>query len=254
MTQEREPVIQVEDLCYQVGGSRILRDVSFEVYKGEIFGVMGMSGSGKSTLLKILLGLLPLCGGEVRINGRSIIGCSERELMEVRREMGMCFQYSALFDSMTIAENVAFGIKRRRKLPKAEIDELVARHLAEVGLHGVENHMPAELSGGMRKRVGIARELILQPQILLYDEPSAGLDPIMSAVIDDLITGLRSKFGITSLVVTHEVEELFAISDRVMMIHDGSVVACDTPGRLRAEGNPIVQQFVNGLAHGPIAV
>lgn len=252
MSETREPIIQVRNLCYQVNGYQVLRSVTFDVYPGEIFGVMGMSGSGKSTLLKILLGLLPVCGGDITIKGTSILELTEKELMAVRRDMGMCFQYSALFDSMTVGENVAFGLKRRKKLPPAEIKRLVDEHLDEVGLHGLSDKMPAELSGGMRKRVGIARELILQPEILLYDEPSAGLDPIMSAVIDRLIVDLRAKFGITSLVVTHEVDELFAISDRVMMIHGGEVVACDTPRGLRESGNAIVQQFVHGRAEGLI--
>lgn len=254
MTQEREPIIQVRNLCYEVSGHRILRDVSFDVYEGEIFGVMGMSGSGKSTLLKILMGLIPACGGDVIIGGRSILGYSEHELMKLRTDMGMCFQYSALFDSMTVADNVAFGLRRRARLSKEEIGTRVTQHLAEVGLHDVESNMPAELSGGMRKRVSIARELILRPKILLYDEPSAGLDPIMSAVIDDVITDLRDRFGITSMVVTHEVEELFAIADRVMMIHGGVVAACDVPEALRETPNDVVEQFVRGSAVGPIRV
>jgi len=155
---------------------------------------------------------------------------------------------------MTVGENVAFGLRRRTKLTEAEIQARVDEHLDEVGLHNAKGKMPAELSGGMRKRVGIARALVLEPAILLYDEPSAGLDPIMSAVIDDLVTELRGKFGITSLVVTHEVEELFNIADRVMMLHDGKSVACDTPASLRVTDNPIVQQFVHGRAAGPIKV
>ena len=254
MTNDTDYAIQVSDLCYEVGGQQVLRDLTFQVRRGEIFGVMGMSGSGKSTLLKTLMGLVPLCGGEVVINGVSMTGLSEDEMMAHRVSMGMCFQYAALFDSLTVAENVAFGVRRRQKLPEAQIRQMVTEHLAEVGLHGVEDRMPAQLSGGMRKRVGIARELILRPSILLYDEPSAGLDPIMSAVIDELIIGLRDKFQMTSVVVTHEVEELFAMCDRVMMIHDGTVAACDTPAALRTTANPLVQQFVHGLAEGPIRV
>ena len=254
MTRQEEAIIQVTDLCYEVGGQRILRDLSFEVRRGEVFGVMGMSGSGKSTMLKTLMGLLPLCGGDVVIDGQSLIGLSEEELMAPRAKMGMCFQYAALFDSLTVAENVAFGLRRRRGMSEEEIMTMVRDHLAEVGLHGVEDRMPAELSGGMRKRVGIARALILRPSILLYDEPSAGLDPIMSAVIDELIVDLRDKFGMTSVVVTHEVDELFSICDRVMMLHDGTGAACDAPAALRVTDNPVVRQFVHGLAQGPIRV
>lgn len=254
MSEEDTPIIQVRNLCYEVSGHQILRDVTFEVKRGEIFGVMGMSGSGKSTLLKMLMGLLPLRAGEIIIDGLPLAGLSEEELMAPRAKMGMCFQYAALFDSMTAAQNVAFGLRRRMKLPEAEVQEKVKEHLSEVGLYGVGDMMPSELSGGMRKRVGIARELILRPSILLYDEPSSGLDPIMSAVIDELIVELREKLGMTSVVVTHEVEELFGISDRVMMLHDSTVIACDTPAALRATANPVVQQFVHGLSQGPIEV
>ncbi len=251
------PLIEVEGLHYAVNGHEILRDVSFTVHRGETFGVMGMSGSGKSTLLKNLMGLVRPTAGEIRIEGHSIIGLSEAELMRVRARMGMCFQYAALFDSLSVYENVAFGLRRRQRRERIREDyirEQVLIHLREVGLEGTEGKMPSELSGGMRKRVGIARELIMRPDILLYDEPSAGLDPIMSAVIDELIEGLQERFCMTSLVVTHFVDELFAISDRVMMLHDHRVVACDTPQALRATDNPVVQQFVQGLPHGPIAV
>jgi phospholipid/cholesterol/gamma-HCH transport system ATP-binding protein len=250
----RKPIISVRDLCYSVAGQLILDHLTFDVYPGEVFGVMGMSGSGKSTLLKNLMGLVRPCGGDIIVDGRSIVGLSEAELMEPRRKMGMCFQYAALFDSMTVADNVAFGLRRRTNLSEEQIAAQVTELLGEVGLHGAETKMPAELSGGMRKRVGIARALALRPQILLYDEPSAGLDPIMSAVIDHLIVELRDRLGVTSLVVTHEVDELFEISDRVMMIHDRRAVACDTPQALRTCENPVVCQFVRGLAHGPIAV
>jgi phospholipid/cholesterol/gamma-HCH transport system ATP-binding protein len=249
-----DAIIQVRNLCYGVGGRQILEDLSFEVYRGETFGVMGMSGSGKSTLLKNLMGLVRATSGEILIDGQSIVGLSEDELMAPRAKMGMCFQYAALFDSMTVGENVAFGLRRRRELKDEEIDARVRRLLGEVGLGESMDRMPAELSGGMRKRVGIARALALEPAILLYDEPSAGLDPITAAVIDRLITKLGDGMGVTSVVVTHEVEELFSISDRVMMIHDHRIVACDTPERLRATGNPIVQQFVGGQAEGPIQV
>lgn len=250
----QDPIIQVRGLRYAVAGRVILRDVSFSVYRGEIFGVMGMSGSGKSTLLKNLMGLVRPLGGDIIIDGQSIVGLSEEELMEPRSKMGMCFQYAALFDSLTVAENVAFGLRQRGRHTEAEIQQAVEEHLQEVGLAGTGHLMPSELSGGMRKRVGIARALALRPQVLLYDEPSAGLDPIMTAVIDELIVGLRDRFGMTSIVVTHEVDELFGMCDRVMMLHDGCVVACDTPEALRVTGNPLVKQFVQGLPRGPIVV
>ncbi len=203
------PLIEVEGLRYAVNGHEILRDVSFTVHRGETFGVMGMSGSGKSTLLKNIMGLVRPTAGDIRIEGQSIIGLPEAELMAVRAKMGMCFQYAALFDSLSVYENVAFGLRRRQRrerIREAHIREQVLLHLKEVGLEGTESKMPSELSGGMRKRVGIARELIMHPDILLYDEPSAGLDPIMSAVIDELIEGLQERFCMTSMVVTHFVE------------------------------------------------
>ena len=249
-----DPIIEVDNLCYEVGGQEILRDVTFTVEHGEIFGVMGMSGSGKSTLLRNIMGLVRPCGGDIRIEGESIIGLSERQLEGPRGKMGMCFQYAALFDSMTVFDNVAFGLRRRLKLPEPEVGPRVQELLHYVGMTGSEAKMPSELSGGMKKRVGIARALALEPKVLLYDEPSAGLDPIITAVIDELILRLRSEFGMTSVVVTHEVDELFALSDRVLMIHDHTVAACDTPAALRATDNPVVQQFVHGLSQGPIAV
>jgi len=166
----------------------------------------------------------------------------------------MCFQYAALFDSMTVAENLAFGLRRRNKLPEEEIRRRIAEHLEIVGMQGTEEMMPSELSGGMKKRVGIARALILNPDIMLYDEPTAGLDPIMASVIDNLIMRLRDEFGMTSVVVTHEVDELLSISDRVMMLYQGQIIACDTPAALQQSENPYVQQFVHGTDSGPIDV
>jgi phospholipid/cholesterol/gamma-HCH transport system ATP-binding protein len=238
-----------------VGGQSVLEDLSFDVFAGEIYGVMGMSGAGKSTLLRLMMGLIKPDKGEIAIKGTVINSLPERELNRIRLKMGMCFQGAALFDSLSVAENVAFGLRRLRpRLSEEEIQRRVAAHLAEVGMEGSENKMPAELSGGMRKRVGIARALVMQPEIMLYDEPTAGLDPIMAAVILDLIRSLRDKFRMTSVVVTHEVERLFSIADRVMMIHAGRVIAEDTPERLRCCAAPEVKQFVEGLTVGPIAV
>ncbi len=254
MADDTAPIIQVHDLCYEIGGQQVLHDVSFDVRRGEILGVMGMSGCGKSTLLRTIMGLIELCGGDIIVDGQSIVGLSETELMGPRAKMGMCFQNAALFDSMTVFDNIAFGLRRRLKLPEAQVKEQVTELLHVVGMSDNEAKMPAELSGGMRKRVGIARALALRPQVLLYDEPSAGLDPIIAAVINELIMHLREKYGMTSLVVTHEVEDLFRISDRVLMLHDHTVAACDTPAALRVTDNPVVQQFVHGRSQGPIVV
>ena len=254
MSSGPQPIIEVSNLWYSRDGTDILAGVSFEVHCSEIFGIMGMSGAGKTTILRLLMGLVPPHQGEILIDGESIVGLSEVELNRVRAKMGMCFQYAALFDSMTVAENVGFGLRRRRELPEAEIRRRIAEHLEIVGMQGTEDKMPAELSGGMKKRIGVARALIMNPAIMLYDEPTAGLDPILDSVIDDLIVHLRDEFGMTSVVVTHEVDELLAISDRVMMIYQGRIVACDTPEALQQSDNAYVQQFVHGAATGPIKV
>jgi len=241
-------------LWYSHDATDIMAGVSFEVHGGEVFGVMGMSGAGKTTLLRLLMGLVQPDAGELVVDGESIVQLSETHLNRIRAKMGMCFQYAALFDSMTVAENLAFGLRRRNKLSEEEIGRRIAAHLEIVGMEGTEEMMPAELSGGMKKRVGIARALILNPDIMLYDEPTAGLDPIMASVIDNLIVRLRDEFGMTSVVVTHEVDELLSIADRIMMLYEGRIIACDSPAALQQSENPYVQQFVHGTATGPIEV
>ncbi len=254
MESQRRPIIQVRNLTYTVGGERVLDGVNLEVWPGEIFGVMGMSGAGKSTLLRNIMGLVRPDSGDILVDGESIIGLSERELNRVRAKMGMCFQYSALFDSMTVRENVLFGLRKRRDLSPAEKERKCRQYLEIVGLAGTEELMPAELSGGMRKRVSVARALVMEPAIMLYDEPTAGLDPVMSAVIDRLISRLRDEFGMTSIIVTHEVEELFGLADRVMMLYKGKGIVTDTPQALRDSDEPVVRQFVTGSPVGPIRV
>jgi phospholipid/cholesterol/gamma-HCH transport system ATP-binding protein len=241
-----EPIIEVRDLEFAVPGEVLLHDVSFEVYPGEVFGLMGMSGCGKSTLLRCLMGLNRATRGVIEIDGQNIVGKREDELNRIRHKMGMCFQEAALFDSMTVADNVGFGLKRHTKLKRDQIRQLVDKHLEIVGLEGTGHLMPAELSGGMRKRVGIARALIMQPAILFYDEPTSGLDPVRAAHVNDVIHQLRGAFGTTSIVVTHDVHGLFDIADRVLMIDEQTVAAYGTPDELRASSIPIVRQFVHG--------
>jgi len=251
--QQEAPIVRVEDLHYEVGGSVILTGISFEVYSGEVFGVMGMSGSGKSTLLRCLMGLVEASSGTIEIDGENIVSRTEDELNRVRAKMGMCFQQAALFDSMTVNENIGFGPKRRTKLSHDEIAQRVAEHLEIVGLSGFGDYMPADLSGGMKKRVGVARALIMRPKIMLYGEPTSGLDPIIAGQINSLILHLRDQFDTTSIVVTHEVDRLFAIADRVLMLHARTVVACDTPEHLLRSDNPKVRQFIAGDMEGPMA-
>lgn len=251
---DRDDILEVRELVYEVAGRRILNGLTFSVPRGYCFGVMGMSGTGKSTLLKNIMGLVRPASGDILVDGRSILGLSERELTPVRRKMGMCFQYAALFDSLTVEENVAFGLRRHTEKTEEEIRATVAGALSRVGMEGTQELMPSELSGGMRKRVGIARALVLEPEIMLYDEPSAGLDPITTARLDRLIDTLSRETGMTSVIVTHEVEELFSLCDLVMMIDQGGVVALDTPDALRHSADGRVRQFVDGRPDGPIGV
>jgi len=253
MGETAQTEIVVRNLTCSIEGKLVLDDVSFEVKQSEIFGVMGLSGAGKSTLLRNLIGLIRPQSGEILIEGTNILELDEYGLNEVRSRMGLCFQYAALFDSMTVFDNVAFGL-RRRGLQRDEVCRLVQEHLEVVGLAGTESLMPASLSGGMRKRVGIARALVTGPEIMLYDEPTSGLDPILATSIDLLIADLRHRFGMTCVVVTHDVDHLFGYADRVLMLHNARVVECDTPEGLRRSGNPVIQQFVRGAVEGPIEV
>jgi len=253
--EHHEPAwIEVKNLRFQVGDKQILKGASLGVAPGEILSVMGMSGSGKTTLLHCIGGLTVPTSGEIRIGDVQIVGMTESELNKVRERMGMVFQYAALFDSLNVFENVAFGLRRRRKLSANEIKRNVAEKLALVGLPGTENMYPSELSGGMAKRVGLARAIALSPEILLYDEPTSGLDPVMESVIDELIMQMRDKLGVTSIVVSHSIASIFRISDKIAMIHNGEVLATGTPDQIKSCDNPIVQQFIEGKSQGPIEV
>lgn len=249
-------MIEFRHVSYSVptsdGGWRaILDDVSFTLARGSITCVIGTSGSGKTTLLRLMAGLVRPDEGEILLNGTNIVPLTERQLNEVRGEMGFVFQYSALFDSMSVGENVGFGLERQKK-KRAEIDPIVSELLHDVGLAGIEDKHPSQLSGGMKKRVAMARALATSPQIVLYDEPDSGLDPIMTRVIDDLIVGLRERKQTTNVVVTHNVESVRRIADFVLMVHDARIVAQGSFPELEASPSPIVQQFLTGEAHGPI--
>lgn len=246
--------IWVQDLRYSVARKDVLRGIDLKVEPGEILCVMGMSGCGKTTLLHCIGGLIPPSSGQIWIGRDQIVGMRESALNEVRERMGMVFQYAALFDSLTVFENVAFGLRRRKKLPFADIKEIVREKLALVGLSGSEQLLPSELSGGMAKRVGLARAIAMSPQILLYDEPTSGLDPIVSSVVDELIMQMRDKLGVTSIVVSHNIRSIFRISDRVAMLHDGGLLAYGTPDEIKSCDDPVVRQFIEGRTHGPIAV
>jgi phospholipid/cholesterol/gamma-HCH transport system ATP-binding protein len=252
---EHEPAwIEAKDLRYQVGAKQILKGVNLGVAPGEILCVMGMSGSGKTTVLHCLGGLTVPTSGEIRIGDAQIVGMRENELNHVRERMGMVFQYAALFDSLTVFENVAFGLRRRRRMPTDEIKKIVAEKLALVGLPGTESMYPSELSGGMAKRVGLARAIAMSPEILLYDEPTSGLDPVIASVVDELIMQMRDKLGVTSVVVSHNITSIFRISDKIAMIHEGQVLVTGTPQQIQTCDNPIVRQFIEGRSQGPIEV
>lgn len=247
-----EPLVSVRHVSYSVDDTPILEDISFDVYRGEIFGIMGMSGSGKTTLLRLLIGLERPTSGHVFFKGEDITVLDEDGLNRVRKAMGMCFQYSALFDSMTVRENVAFALRNRKDIPRSEIDKRVSELLETVEMAGTEDRMPADLSGGMKKRVSIARALMEQPELILYDEPSSGLDPVMACNITGLIKKVRDDTGSTAIVVSHDVPNLLGIADRVMMLHDRRVQALGTPDELRESELPVVRRFVHGLGTGPM--
>ena len=245
-------LIDVRDLRFQAGGRQILKGVSLHVMPGEIVCIMGMSGSGKTTTLHCIGGLTRPTGGEIWIGDAQIVGMTEDQLNGVRERMGMVFQYAALFDSLTVFENVAFGPRRRRRLPEDQIRAIVAEKLELVGLPGTENLYPSQLSGGMAKRVGLARAIALSPPVLLYDEPTSGLDPVVASVVDELIMQMRDKLGVTSLVVSHNITSIFRISDRIAMVHEGQILIEGTPEEVRASPDLVVQQFIQGRSHGPI--
>lgn len=237
---------------YQTFGSRqILKDVSLTVKDGETMVILGASGSGKSTLLKLIIGLLTPTSGEVLVDGKDMGCLSEEELNKARRNMGFVFQYSALFDSMNVKENVAFGLRMHTKLPEEEIDRIVKEKLHLVGLDGIENLMPSSLSGGMKKRVSLARAIALEPKIILYDEPTAGLDPIRSTDISLLIKHTQKALHATSVVVTHDLKSAEMIADRMAFLYKGSFLAIGRPEDLKASEDERVRQFMEGLPSDP---
>lgn len=244
MDDRSQPVIEVEDLVVSFGDRRILDGVSFSVERGEIFVILGGSGSGKTTLIRTLVGLLRPDSGRILFGGTDLSELSEEGWIRLRRRIGMCFQGSALFNSMTVADNVALPLREHTDLEEPTIDIMTRIKLELVGLGGFEGLMPAELSGGMKKRAGIARAMAMDPEFLFYDEPSAGLDPIVGAGIDDLIRKMQQTFDLTSVVVTHEMESVKQIADTVCVLHRGRVAGIGTLEDLENSGHPYIQQFL----------
>ena len=243
-----ECIIDVRHLRKRFGSKVVLEDVSFTVERGTVCVVMGGSGSGKSTVLRHLIGAYKPDSGEIYLDGEEITGLNARELQRVRRKFGMLFQSAALFDSMTVAENVGFAFRRERSLPEPEIRAKVAEVLEMVDLPGTEEKEPSELSGGMRKRVGLARAIIYQPQIVLYDEPTTGLDPIVSDSIDQLILRVRDCLDVTTVVVTHDMRSARRLGQRILMLHDRTIYAMGTADEIFGSQDPIVRRFIDGVS------
>ena len=241
-------MIEVRDLRKSFGTHLVLEGVSFTIEKGESIAIIGASGGGKSVLLRQIIGLVQPDAGEVTIDGEKITRMNERELIRVRRKFGMLFQSAALFDSMTVAENVAFVLRREGKMGADEILRRVNETLEMVDLGGTQEKKPAELSGGMRKRVGLARAIIYQPEILLYDEPTTGLDPIVSDSIDHLILRVVEKLCVTSIVVTHDMRTARRVGKKIMMLHEGRIYVEGSPEEIFQSKDPVVHRFVNGIS------
>lgn len=249
-TPARKALIRFEDIYLSFGKKEVLKGINLEVYEGETLAVIGPSGSGKSTLLRLTIGLLQATKGKVWVQDKEVSSLSYEELNELRIQMGMVFQYSALFDSMNVGANVAFALKEHEKMTDEEIEKIVAEKLQIVGLEGLENSMPAELSGGMKKRVSLARAIAANPPIVLYDEPTSGLDPVISRQIDDLIVKTQERLGVTSIVVTHDMVGVFRVADRIAMLHEGRIIEVGTKEEFAKSSRPEVQQFIEyGLGH-----
>lgn len=248
MADETDIIIEVEDLVVRYGDHTVLNGISFQIRRGETFVILGGSGGGKSTLLRNLVGLMRPSEGRIIFDGRDFTAMSDAEIVEARKKMGMSFQASALFNSISVADNVAMPLREHTKLEDSTIDIMVKIKLELVGLGGYEHYMPSELSGGMRKRAGLARAMAMDPEIIFYDEPSAGLDPIVAAGLDGLIRKLQQTFSLTSVVVTHEMASVELIADRVCMLDQGRVAALGTLKEVQESSNPFVRRFFGRVA------
>jgi len=247
-------MIKLADLRKSFGKQKVLDGLDLEIEAGKTTVIIGRSGGGKSVLLKHIIGLLRPDSGEVLIDGVDITKLGDRDLNEIRKKFGMLFQEAALFDSMTVGENVAFPLREHTRMKEREIRETVADRLHAVGLTGVEGKMPSELSGGMRKRVGLARAIAMHPQIVLFDEPTTGLDPVMTEAINRLIIDTQKQFHFTCVVISHDIQSIFEIADRIAMLYEGKIIEYGTPEEIRASRNPVIVQFLSGSIEGPIHI
>jgi phospholipid/cholesterol/gamma-HCH transport system ATP-binding protein len=247
-----EPAIQVLAATKIYDGRTILDAIRLDVFEGETLVILGGSGSGKSTLLRLMIGSVPVDSGDIVVLGKSLCAMTDEELDDYRKKVGVLFQSGALFNSMSVFDNVALPLREHTGLSEETISIVVKMKLEQVGLREHADKMPAMLSGGMKKRAGLARAMALDPKALFYDEPSAGLDPVTSAEIDQLIIDLNKKLGVTSVVVTHEMDSAYRIADRMVLLDRGKFIASGTPQEMRDSTDPLVHQFVNGLAVGPL--
>jgi phospholipid/cholesterol/gamma-HCH transport system ATP-binding protein len=245
-------MIEIINLTKSFGANKVLDNLNLIIERGEVIVIIGRSGCGKSVLLKHIIGLLAPDMGQVIVDGNDMTRLEEWVMDKLRLSFGMLFQGAALFDSMTVGENVGFTLREHTNMPEHEVREKVASALELVGLKGIENLMPAELSGGMKKRVGLARAICNNPKIILYDEPTTGLDPIMADAINDLIIDLNNKLNVTSVVVTHDMVSAYKIADRIAMLYKGRIIAIGKSEEIRDTKDPIVRQFVTGASKGPI--
>ncbi|HRZ86993.1 MAG TPA: ABC transporter ATP-binding protein [bacterium] len=247
-------MIEIQDVYKTFNGVPVLKGLNLTIRDGETMVIIGRSGCGKSVLLKHMIGLLKPDAGRILVDGVDIAALGPRELMEIRKKFGMLFQGAALFDSMTVAENVGFALYEHTRMTDQEIRERVTLYLSMVGMEGIEDKKPAELSGGMRKRVGLARAIAIGPQIILYDEPTTGIDPIMGDIINDLILKMRDTLSVSGCAVTHDMTSAYKIADRIAMMYDGRIVQIGSPDEIKNSTNPIVRQFISGSSKGPIKI
>ncbi len=247
-------MIRIFDVKKSFNGQEVLKGVTLTVNSGELLAVIGRSGVGKSVLLKLLIGLHPLDEGRILVEGEDIAKTCKGDVCKLREKFGVLFQGGALFDSLTVYENVAFPLQEKTKLNREVIHKRVIHSLEDVGLKDIEYKYPAELSGGMKKRVALARALITEPSIVLFDEPTTGLDPIILHSIHNLIKRTHQKYGFTGVIISHEIPEIFDVADRVAMLYDGVIVETGTPEEIMRSTNPVLRQFITGSLEGPIEV
>jgi len=245
-------MITVENLHKGFGSLEVLTGIDLEVKQGQSVVVIGQSGCGKSVLLKLIIALLRPDKGNVMVDGQNVYELNQRELTDLRKRIGVLFQFGALFDSMTVAENVGFCLKESLRMKAKEVEGIVSEKLSLVGLEDIGDKVPSEISGGMKKRVALARAIATEPDIILYDEPTTGLDPITAELINELIVNVHKKMGVTSIAVTHDLSSAYRIADRIIMLYKGKIIWDGTPEEIKNTDHPVVKQFINGLSKGPV--